>query len=73
MNYVSVCDFYIFIYIGHYLKAVCLENTQSKSSVLTQGLVVPLADGSCRDVALLSLASRPSTKVRNGEHFKRIA
>jgi hypothetical protein len=73
MSYVSVYDFYIFAYIIHYLKAVCLENTQRKSSALTQGLVVPVADGSGRDVTLLGLASRRSTKVRNGEHFKRTA
>jgi len=73
MNYVSVYDFYIFTYISHYLKVVYLENTQKKSSVLTQGLVVPVADGSGRDVALLGLASRRYTKVRNGENFKRIA
>ena len=73
MNYVSVYDFYIFTYISHYLKVVYLENTQKKSSVLTQRLVVPVADGSGRDVALLGLASRRYTKVRNGENFKRIA
>jgi hypothetical protein len=73
MNYVSVYGFYIFTYISHYLKAVCLENTQRKSSVLTQGFVIPVADESRRDVALLCLASRRSTKVRKGEYFKRTA
>jgi hypothetical protein len=73
MNYVSVYDFYFFAYISHYLKAVCLENTQRKSSVLTQGLVIPVADGSGRDVAILCLASRRSTKVGKREYFKRTA
>ena len=45
------------------------ENRQS----CTQGLVVLVADGSGRDVALLGLAPRRSTNVRNGEHFKRTA
>jgi hypothetical protein len=53
MNYVYVYDFYVFTYISHYLKAVCLENTQGISSFLCQGLVVPVADGRGRDVALL--------------------
>jgi hypothetical protein len=70
MNYVSVYDFYIFTYVSHRLKAVCLENTQRKSPVLNQGLVVSVLDGSGRDVALLSLGSRGSTKAHNGEVFK---
>jgi len=73
MNYVSVYDFYIFTYISHHLKAVCLKNKQRQSSVLNQGLVVSVADGSGRDVAFLGLASRRSTKVSNGEIFKRTA
>jgi hypothetical protein len=66
MNYGHVYGFYFFTYIGHYLKAVCLENTQRKSPFIYQGLVVSVTDGSGRDVALLGLVSRCYAKVGKG-------